>query len=121
MTEAVGMSSRLNLVRNALAGCTLALLVAPHGELIAQRGPNLQKSANMKLVAHLPLAGALPTDPGKGGDIAGLGRRTSDIEIEQELSRPYAYITHRFSPTGFHIVNVSEQNKSKVIYEWIIE
>jgi hypothetical protein len=114
------MSSRLSFVRIA-ATCSAVVALFGPGTASAQRGPNLQKSANMKLVAHLPLAGALPTDPGKGGDIAGLGRRTSDIEIEQELSRPYAYITHRFSPTGFHIVNVSEQNKSKVIYEWIIE
>ena len=70
------MSSRLNYVRVAVTGCMLTALLVPGDSVAAQRGPNLQKSANMKLVAHIPLAGALPTDPGKGGDIAGLGRRT---------------------------------------------
>jgi hypothetical protein len=87
----------------------------------AQHAPGLQRSPNMKLVAHIPLGGAAPTKPGAGGDIMGLGRRTSDIDIEQELSRPYAYVTHRFAPSGFHVVSLADPNKPKVIYHWLID
>ena len=44
---------------------------------LVQHPPGQASSANVKLVAHVPVAGWISV---------------SDVEIEQELSRPYAYI-----------------------------
>jgi hypothetical protein len=50
-----------------------------------------------------------------------LGTRTADITMEQELSRPYVYICHRFAPTGFWIVSIKDPAKPRIIYDWKIE
>ena len=44
---------------------------------LVQHPPGQASSANVKLVAHVPVAGWISV---------------SDVEIEQELSRPYAYV-----------------------------
>jgi hypothetical protein len=63
-------------------------------------------SRNMKLVGHLPLAGEI---------------HTSDIEVEQELSRPYAYVSRYGMPAGFQIIDLRDATKPKVLYSWFIE
>ena len=73
-----------------------------------------QGSANIKIVSHLPLNVSAPYN-------------TSDIEIEQELSRPYVYVDHANeagarSPTiGFDIISIKDPGKPQVIYTWHIE
>ncbi len=65
----------------------------------------------MKLVAHVPLTGPM---------------EVGDIEIEQDLSRPYAYVSRmRFfkgsrAPAGFQIIDLREPEKAKVLYTWFI-
>src|SRR3954468_2547741 len=68
--------------------------------------PGGQHSSNIKLMGHVPLGGFL---------------HTADIEIEQDLNRPYAYVSKRFHPTGFDIISVADLTKPKVIYSWRIE
>ncbi len=68
--------------------------------------PGGQHSSNVSLMGHVPLGGFL---------------HTADIEIEQDLSRPYAYVSKRFHPTGFDVVSVADPKKPKVIYSWRIE
>src|SRR6185295_111029 len=87
------------------------------------RAPGEQSSRNMKLMAHIPLGGAQPLLDSKSQspDIEGLGRRTCDIEIEQEMSRPYAYICSRFAPSGFYIVEFKDPAKAHMIWHWTIE
>jgi hypothetical protein len=68
--------------------------------------PGGQHSSNVKLVGHVPLGGYL---------------HVSDIDIEQELSRPYAYVTKRFHPTGVDIIDLHDPSKPKVIWQWRIE
>jgi hypothetical protein len=78
----------------------------------------------MHVLSHIPLGGARPlsTRPEhQGADIMGIGRRTSDITLEQELSRPYAYVCRRFDPTGFDIISVKDPTRAQVIYSWNIE
>src|SRR4026207_623907 len=59
------------------------LVVARGGE--AQYPAGKQGSSNMKVIAHVPLGGARPgTGPMLDG-FKGLGRRTADITMEQEL------------------------------------
>ena len=59
-----------------------------------------QSSANIHLVAHIPL-------------------RATDIDIEQELSRPYAYASSG-RDGGFHIIDLKDPAKARVIYSWQI-
>ena len=87
------------------------------------RLPGEQSSRNMSLLAHIPLGGAQPLLNAKnqGADVMGNGRRTCDIEIEQELSRPYAYICTRFAPSGFYIVEFKDPKRARMLYHWSIE
>src|SRR5262245_38794426 len=70
-------------------------------------GPGKQASSNMKIVSHLQLPGPAFS--------------TSDIELEQELSRPYAYVDKRMTPTGFDIISIKDPTKPQIIYQWRIE
>ena len=71
----------------------------------AQHPPGQQSSANMRYVAHIPLAGT--------GDV-------NDIEIEQELSRPYVYLSGR-AAVGFHIIEVRDIHRPMKLWRWQIE
>jgi hypothetical protein len=62
-------------------------------------------STNLRIAAHV----MLPGDP----------FTTSDMEVEQELSRPYAYVDRR--PGGFDIVSLKNLNDARIIYSWRIE
>ncbi len=70
-------------------------------------GPGNQASSNLRIVSHV----MLPGDP----------FTTSDIEIEQELSRPYVYIDKRRVPSGFDIVSIKDPANARIIYSWRIE
>src|SRR6266850_1338455 len=100
----------------------------------AQHPAGQQGSRNMTIVSHMPLGGAEPlltgstNAPGNPAAAAAarttaineaiqaLGTRTADITMEQELSRPYVYICHRFAPTGFWILSIKDPGKPKMIY-----
>jgi hypothetical protein len=79
--------------------------------LLAQRGdqqpaPGMAGSRNMRVAAHIPLEGPL---------------EVADIEMEQELSRPYVYVPIRIKDAGFYIIDIKNLEKAKVIYRWTIE
>lgn len=82
--------------------------------------PEEPGSRNVTQLSHIPLGGAAPLSPGYTDGIDGLGRRTADIEIEQDMSRPYVYVSSRFSPSGFDIINVGDPENAQVIYSWTI-
>lgn len=67
--------------------------------------PGQQGSRNMKLISHVPMGGPF---------------YANDLEIEQELSRPYVYVSRR-SKYGFSIVNIEDPENPAVIWEWEIE
>src|SRR5262245_2512348 len=71
--------------------------------------PGQEKSSNSQLISHLPPVNA--THP----------YSVSDIEMEQELSRPYVYLDRRYAPTGFDIITIKDPAKPRVIYSWRIE
>ena len=77
-------------------------IVAPAS---AQWTPEKPGSDNMEVLGHLPL-----------------GPRISlaDLEIEQEMSRPYAYVARvRYgpeSPRGTDIIDLSDPANPRVIY-----
>jgi hypothetical protein len=99
------------MIRFGSAGC-IGVLIAV--STAAAQQSVVQSSPNIHLAAHVPLAGWL---------------RTADLDLEQELSRPYAYVALDMEaslsdpklgviPTGFDIVSLKDLNKAKVIYSW---
>ena len=62
------------------------------------------------MVAHLPLGPALSV---------------ADIEIEQEMSRPYAYVAREvfgeFGEKGLDVIDLSDPADPRRIHEWRIE
>src|SRR5512132_2079107 len=92
----------------ALAGLFLTAFALP---AFAQKGdehyaPGENSSRNMKLLSHIPLAGPL---------------QVADIEIEQELSRPYVYVPIRVKDAGFFLISVKDPAKAQIMYRWTIE
>src|SRR4249920_2070117 len=94
------------LMNRKSTGLPLVALFALPLSLQAQYPAGQNFSPNVKLVSHVPLAGAV---------------KVSDIEVEQELSRPYAYLSRGPAPIGFDIVSMKDPYKSKRIYSWAIE
>lgn len=68
--------------------------------------PGEEGSANVTVVAHIPL--------GTAGSI-------SDIEIEQDLDRPYAYVARRVHEIGFDVIDLTDPENAFVTYRWRIE
>src|SRR2546426_1140155 len=89
-----------------LAGLTLLAVPAYAQKGGEQPPPGMAGSRNMRVAAHIPLEGPL---------------EVADIEIEQELSRPYVYVPIRVKDAGFYIIDIKNLDKAKVIYRWTIE
>ncbi len=112
----------------ATIGLTIALgtglVSAAHAQTRAMndpdnslRNPHHGGSRNVRVVGHLPL---------------GWSRTTADIEVEQELSRPYAYMPrrdflprsdqpHRVPSKGVDIISLQDPSKPKLLYSWRID
>jgi hypothetical protein len=90
-------------VRRFLA-LLMVLGTVPYVALRAQNSAGVagrQAPANVHVLAHIP------------------GRLT-DLEIEQELARPYAYVsTGRLG--GFNVINLKDPAHASVLYSWHIE
>ena len=75
----------------------------------AMKAPGAERSRNVRVTSHLPL-GRIFT--------------TADIEIEQELSRPYVYVSKMqgtVAGAGFDIISIKDPERARVIYEWRID
>src|ERR1700722_469283 len=71
--------------------------------------PVLEKtggSPNVHLLSHVPLGGYF---------------RVADADIEQEMSRPYAYVGQIRDRPGFTILDLKDVNNVKDLYKWKIE
>ena len=60
-------------------------------------------SPNVRLLGHLPMEGYFSI----GG-----------VDIEQELARPYVYISGMNDKAGFTVVRVGDPSKPSVVYQW---
>ena len=92
------------LILLLLAPTTVAaqgLVHPPHPPPPGERG-----SENISVVAHLPL---------------GMPGSVSDIEVEQDEGRPFAYVGRRLYEKGFDIVDLSDPQRARVIHRWRIE
>ncbi|MCH7564395.1 MAG: hypothetical protein IH968_11285 [Gemmatimonadetes bacterium] len=78
--------------------------------LSAQWTPLEPGSDNMKVLGHVPLGHRLSV---------------ADLDMEQELSRPYVYVARmRYGPEGprgMDIVSIEDPARPEVIYRWRIE
>src|SRR6266550_3149164 len=72
----------------------------------AKFAPGQNFSPNVHLVGHLALTEE---------------HRVADIEVEQDLSRPYAYVSRNHNPPGFQIIDIKDPAKPKLIYTWFIQ
>ncbi len=68
--------------------------------------PTPRGSDNIEVVDHVPL---------------GAPFTVSDIELEQEPTRPYAYVSRMFGEAGFDVVDLSDPANASVIHRWRIE
>ncbi|NNF26115.1 MAG: hypothetical protein HKN73_02685, partial [Gemmatimonadetes bacterium] len=98
-------SASVSLIALAAGSVSLA------AEATAQEWSPLQRgSENIEVVGHLPLGGRLTV---------------TDMGMEQELSRPYAYVSRANivgnGQRGLDIVDLSEPSSPEVIYRWRIE
>jgi hypothetical protein len=76
---------------------------APPGILA---GVKMGGSPNLHLVGHIPLGGYF---------------RVMDDEIEQDPTRPFAYVSQARDRPGFTIIDLRDLNNIKVLYHWSIE
>ncbi|MDX1746617.1 MAG: hypothetical protein R3324_11820, partial [Halobacteriales archaeon] len=72
--------------------------------------PMNRGSDNMEVLGHRPLGPRLSV---------------SDMDLEQEMDRPYAYVGRMqygpVGPKGMDIVSLEDPERPEVIYEWRIE
>src|SRR5204862_3698072 len=72
-------------------------------------GQKVGGSSNIKLVSHLPIRGFL---------------QVGDIDIEQELSRPFVYISRLrliTNEAGFTVLSLKDPAKPTIVYDWRVE
>ncbi len=103
----------MNLRRSlsVLSLFALAILVIASADVTAQQWTAQKRgSDNIEVVSHLPLGAKLSV---------------SDIEISQELDRPYAFVGRMVygheGEKGIDIIDLSDERRPKVVYEWRIE
>jgi hypothetical protein len=84
----------------------------------AQIPPDERASANIEVLANVPLGGARPLHGTMSSGLPGLGRRTVGLEMEQELSRPFVYVARRYQPTGFDVVSIAEPERAHRVFTW---
>ena len=68
--------------------------------------PGDRGTPNIHYLGSIPLGGFL---------------HVADVEVEQELDRPFAYVSKRFRPSGMDIISIEDPANPKLIYSWRIE
>ena len=126
---------RLGLGPAIAMACVLAVLGTPPAS--AQEWTPLNRgSDNIDVLGHLPLGGPLNvewTPLNRGSDnIDVLGHlplggplNVGDMDVEPEMSRPFAYVGRmRYGtpgPTGMDIIGIEDPERPTLLYEWRIE
>jgi len=89
------------------AALALTLLAAPVAQAPAQiKAPGEEGSRNVHIQSHIPL---------------GRSYTIGDIEIEQELSRPYVYVMRTFGQAGFDLISSKNPERAQLLYRWRID
>ena len=100
----------------ALTGAVAVLAAIVAFAALAPRGLQAQATAlqrgsdNIEVLGHLPLGPTLSV---------------SDIDIEQDLARPYAYVGRMqygdAGPRGLDIISIEDPEHPELLYQWRIE
>jgi len=122
MAKSTGLFARRSqtLVRRATSITATALVVLQPGLSFAQPQPGLQ-SRNVELVARHPLGGLRSTDAPAENGFEALGRRISDVVMEQEPDRPFVWVTRRHTPSGVTAVDISRESAPQTVYSWTLD
>ena len=99
-TRAAGTALAV-VLSGSLAGSALAQASATH-----PRPMGMQGSPNLHVLSHLPL---------------GPKYSITDMEIDQDMSRPFAYVSRRVEAIGFDVISVEDPENAEVIFKWRIE
>lgn len=83
------------------AAACLAGVVLPAS---AQTGPEARGSRNLSVVSHIALEGG-----------------SGNVEIEQEPSRPYVYLSKQAGPGGFAVISLENPEDPQVVYAWALD
>ncbi len=107
----IGKANRASAPRGIWAVAIVILLSASGVEAqavseTAQRPPGMRGSTNVHVLSHIPLGAYLTV---------------SDIEMEQELSRPYVYVSRRTGEKGFDVINIEDPENAEIIHRWRVE
>ncbi|MEE9579638.1 MAG: hypothetical protein V3W24_08640, partial [Gemmatimonadota bacterium] len=103
MTDRVSRAGWMGVLSFGL--CLLGLGPLLARDLEAQQTVYARGTPNIEVLAHVPLGG--PTT-------------VSDLEIEQELARPFAYVSRR-EDFGFTAIDLTNPRDPKVMLTWSIE
>jgi len=103
----------MNDLRTRSSVASAAILLAAAIPLSAQQTPWTplnRGSDNMEVLGHLPLGARLSV---------------ADMDIEQEMHRPYAYVARMVygdeGPKGTDIISIEDPENPELLYEWRIE
>ena len=96
------------------AGTVLAVVLSGvwAGGAVAQtsathpRPMGMQGSSNIHVLAHLPL---------------GPKYSIADMEIDQDMSRPFAFVSRRVEEIGYDVLSLEDPENPEVIFKWRIE
>lgn len=91
------------MYKKLCALCTLLLLLAGFSAQAQQNSELPLRSDNLEVLSHVPLGAPLSV---------------TDIVIEQEMERPYAYVGRMQAEKGFDIIDLSNPERAEVIYRW---
>ncbi len=93
-----------------LSAFVLALFAFIPSDMVAQATALQRGSDNIDVLGHLPLGPTLSV---------------LDMDVEQEMSRPYAYVARGklgpAGPRGMDIISIEDPDRPELIYEWRIE
>ena len=99
----------ITFVRAVFVATACAVLLTIPASAQEGLGPSKDNTSNLQRLKHVPLE-------------VGPQFSRSDVEIEQEMDRPYVYAGRIMNPTfGFDIISVADPGNAEVIYEWRIE
>ena len=92
---------------SAVVACLVAVLTVFATPTLYGQSAEVQPrgTADVEVLAHVPLGGQFTV---------------SDLEMEQELSRPYVYVARMFE-TGTDVISIADPSNPEVIYRWRIE
>jgi hypothetical protein len=106
----------MSYLRSSLLGALVALVVlsvvAPTVSAAQETPWNAlnRGSDNIEVLGHLPLGPAL---------------NVADMDVEQELSRPYAYVSRMVyagqGVMGMDIISIEDPSSLEILYEWRID